>query len=123
MLAGQQAQKLFANHEGIEHFRKALRCAEQLPPEDTVRQRQQSHASLGQMLTSIGQYEPALQHLQEALELAVALADRDAQARACRWISYVYEFRSEFSLALDWIGRDAIFHMNASWARPISFIH
>ncbi|MEO7909450.1 MAG: tetratricopeptide repeat protein [Roseiflexaceae bacterium] len=105
LLAGQQAQKLFANHEGIEHFRKVLRCAEHLPPADTSARRQQSHASLGQMLTSTGQYDPALEHLQEALALAIELADRDAQARACRWISYVYEFRSEFSLALDWIGR------------------
>jgi tetratricopeptide (TPR) repeat protein len=105
MLAGQQAQKLFANHEGIEHFRKALRCAAFLLAEDTVARRQQIHASLGQLLTTTGQYEPALEHLQEALALASTLEDRDAQARACRWIAYVYEFRSEFMLALDWIGR------------------
>jgi adenylate cyclase len=104
MLAGQQAQKLFANHEGIEYFRKALRCAALLPPEDTAAQLQQIHASLGQLLTSTGQYEPALEHLQEALALANSLGDHDAQARACRWIAYVYEFRSEFMLALDWIG-------------------
>ena len=72
MLAGQQAQKLFANHEAIEHFRKALRCAEHLPPRIPRRQRQQIHASLGQLLTSTGQYEPALEHLQEALALAIA---------------------------------------------------
>jgi adenylate cyclase len=105
MLAGQQAQKLFANHDGIEHFRKVLRCAEHLPPADTAAQRQQSHTSLGQLLTSTGQYEPALEHLQEALALASALEDRDAQAQACRWIAYVYELRSEFPLALDWIAR------------------
>jgi predicted ATPase/class 3 adenylate cyclase len=105
MLAGQQAQKLFANHDGIEHFRKALRCAGLLPPEETAARRQQIHASMGQLLTSTGQYEPALEHLQEALGLANALEDRDAQAQACRWIAYVYEFRSEFQLALDWIGR------------------
>ena len=105
MLAGQQAQKLFANHEGIEHFRKALRCAEHLPLEETAAWRQQIHANLGQLLTSTGQYEPALDQLQEALRLADELEDGDAQAQACRWIAYVYEFRSEFSLALDWIGR------------------
>jgi predicted ATPase/class 3 adenylate cyclase len=104
MLAGQQTQKLFANHDGIEHFRKALRCAEHMPLEDTAKRRQQIHASLGQLLTSTGQYEPALDHLQEALALAITLEDRDAQAQACRWIAYVYELRSEFPLALEWIG-------------------
>jgi predicted ATPase/class 3 adenylate cyclase len=105
ILAGQQAQKLFANHEGIEHFRRALRAAEQLLAKDTAAQRQQIHASLGELLTSTGQYESALEHLQEALALARSLGNPDAQARACRWIAYVYEFRSEYPLALDWIER------------------
>jgi predicted ATPase/class 3 adenylate cyclase len=105
LLAGQQAQKLFANHEGIEHFRKALRSAEYLPPNETAAQRQQIHAGLGQLLTSTGQYDAALEHLHAALALAGELGDSDAQARACRWISYVHELRSEFDLALEWIQR------------------
>ena len=103
ILAGQQAQKLFANHEGIEHFRKALRSAEHLPAAETIAQRQQINASLGELLTSTGQYEPALEHLQEALALANALNDNDAKARACRWMARLHENRSEYGLALDWI--------------------
>jgi predicted ATPase/class 3 adenylate cyclase len=104
--AGEQAQKLFANGEAIEHFRKALRCADNLPPgDDTLYERRQIHASLGELLTTTGQYDLALHHLQEALRLSEALGDGEAQARACRWIAYAHELRSEYSLALDWIQR------------------
>jgi tetratricopeptide (TPR) repeat protein len=57
------------------------------------------------MLTTIGQYEEAFEHLQQALVLAEQFDDRDAQARACRWIAYAHEFRSEYAKALEWIER------------------
>ncbi|HEX9369349.1 MAG TPA: tetratricopeptide repeat protein [Roseiflexaceae bacterium] len=104
-LAGQQARKLFANHESIEHFRKALRCAERLPPEETAAERQQIHAGLGELLTSTGQYDPALEHLTEALALATALDAYDAQAHACRWIARLHENRGDYPHALEWIQR------------------
>ncbi|MBK9711398.1 MAG: tetratricopeptide repeat protein [Kouleothrix sp.] len=104
-LAGQQAQKLFANYEGVEFFRKALRCAEHLPAEQTAVERQEIHIRLGELLTNTGQYEPALEQLQAALALAVAGGDTDAQARACRWIARLHEHRGEYPLALDWIQR------------------
>jgi len=103
--AGQQAQKLFANHEGIEHLRKALQCAGQLPEAETHAQRRDIHQSLGELHTATGEYDPALGHLQAALTLSEALADADAQARACRWMAYVYELRSEYPQALAWIER------------------
>jgi class 3 adenylate cyclase/tetratricopeptide (TPR) repeat protein len=101
--AGQQAQRLFVNHEGVEHFRKALLCAGHLPPEHTAGQRQQIHAGLGELLTTTGQYDQALEHLQAALSLAEASGDVEAQARACHRIAYACELRSEYALALGWI--------------------
>jgi predicted ATPase/class 3 adenylate cyclase len=103
MEAGSRAQKLFANHEAIDHFEKALRCAERLPVATTSAQRRQIHGNLGQILTAIGRYEPALAHLHAALALAEQQEDREAQARACRWIARLYENRAEYPPALDWI--------------------
>lgn len=105
LLAGQQAQRLFANHEGAEHLRKALRCAEHLPPESVARERRQIHISLGEVLATLGQYEAALDQLRPALELAQALGDREAEVHACRWIARVYEHRGEYAQALDWLQR------------------
>jgi predicted ATPase/class 3 adenylate cyclase len=101
--AGSRAQKLFANHEAIDHFEKARHCATKLPEDTTGPQRQQIHGSLGQLLTATGQYEPALAHLHTALALAEQRGDPDAQARACRWIARLYENRAEYAAALDWI--------------------
>ncbi|HEX6607276.1 MAG TPA: tetratricopeptide repeat protein [Chloroflexia bacterium] len=103
MEAGSRAQKLFANHEAIDHFEKALRCAEKLPADTTPAQRQLIHGNLGRLLTATGQYEPALAHLHTARTLAEQQGDREAQARACRWIARLYENRAEYAAALDWI--------------------
>jgi class 3 adenylate cyclase/tetratricopeptide (TPR) repeat protein len=102
--AGEQSRRLFANHAGIEHLQKALRAAGQMP-DNTRRQRLSIHHSLGEMLTTINRYDEAFDHLQQALVLAEQFDDRDAQARACRWIAYAYEFRSEYATALQWIER------------------
>ena len=104
MEAGEQSRRLFANHAGIEHMRKALKAAGQLS-DDTRRQRLGIHHNLGEMLTTTGQYDEAFDHLQQALVLAEQFDDRDAQSRACRWIAYAYEFRSEYATALKWIER------------------
>jgi predicted ATPase len=52
--AGQQAQRLFANHEAIDHFTKAQHCAAQLPSAETLAQRLPIHTELGEPLTMTG---------------------------------------------------------------------
>ncbi len=104
-LAGQQAQQLFANHEAIDHFQKALQSAENLPASETAEQRQAIHAALGELSTTTSQFEPALEHLTTAHTLAVERGDRDVQARACRWLAHLHELRGEYSPAFDWIQR------------------
>jgi class 3 adenylate cyclase/predicted ATPase len=115
LAAGQQAQKLFANHEAIDHLEKALESAEHLPSSETSAQRQAIHAALGELLTTTGQYEHALAHLDQALSLAAERNDQDARAHACRWLAQLHELRSEYAPAIEWIqqglvalgGRDA----------------
>jgi len=103
LLAGQQAQKLFANHEAIDHLEKALQSAEHLPPAETQAQRQVIHATLGELLTTTSQYEHALEHLHEARSLAIERDDPDGQAYVCRWLARLYENRGEYIPAFDWI--------------------
>jgi class 3 adenylate cyclase/predicted ATPase len=103
LAAGQQAQKLFANHEAIDHLEKALESAEHLPSSETSAQRQTIHAALGELLTTTGQYEHALAHLDQALSLAAERDDQDARAHACRWLAQLHELRSEYAPAIEWI--------------------
>lgn len=105
LLAGQQAQRLFANHEAIEHFRRVLLSAEHLPPGEALRERQKAYIGLGELCTVTGQHEVALVHLQQALDLALTLADPDAQALACTLFSRVYLKRGELPAVGEWIER------------------
>ncbi len=105
LLAGQQAQKLFANHEAIDHFQKALQSVENLAADETIEPRKVIHTALGELLTTTSQYEQALEHLEKALALAEELDDCDTQARTCRWLARLYENRGEYPLAFDWIQR------------------
>jgi len=107
--AGERAKQLFANHQAIEHFNKALQCTEALDEEtavlETAVQRQHIHLAIGELLTSVGQYDLAREHLTNALALAETQADGDAQANACRWFARSYELQGEYPPALEWIDR------------------
>jgi class 3 adenylate cyclase/tetratricopeptide (TPR) repeat protein len=109
IMAGQHAMRLFANREAIDHFQKALQSAYELAraregsPPQIDGSRQLIHAALGELLTTIGQFAPAEQHLTEAQALAETRGDRDAQARACRWLAWLHQLRGEFPAAFAWI--------------------
>lgn len=106
-LAGQRAQKLFANQNAIDHFTKALQCAANLLPEDanagTSAQRLATLVALGELLTTMGQYDRALEYLTQAYTLSETQNDPDVQARACRWLARLHELRGEYPPALEWI--------------------
>ncbi len=104
-LAGERAVAQFANHEAIDHLAAALQSAERLALGETLEQRQEIHVALGRLLTNTAQYDRALDHLDKALKLAVERGDPDAQARACHWSAEVYESRSEYAPALEWVRR------------------
>ncbi len=101
--AGRQAQRLFANHEAIDHFNKALHCADQLPATETVAQRLLIHTALGELLTTTGQYDQALEHLNTARIIALERDDAHASAHVSRWLARLCELRGEYSNALEWV--------------------
>jgi len=105
MRAGARAHKLYALQEATEHYQEALRRIEKGPADQTVEQRQIVHAALGELLTIASQYEQAVPHLDQALALASARDDADAQAHACRWLARLHELRGEYAPALDWVER------------------
>lgn len=104
-LAGEEAAARFANQEAIQHFLQALQHALYLPPEQIHAERQSVYASLGELLVTTGQYEAAQEHLTHSLALAQERDDRDGQARVYRWLAHLFELRSDYALALNWIER------------------
>lgn len=105
LLAGSQDKQLFANLQSIEHFNKSLSSAEHLPPRETLVQRQQIHADLGELLLTIGRNDEGQEHLRTALALAEELDNPEAQASVCRWMARAYELRAQYEPALEWIDR------------------
>ncbi len=103
--AGGRARRLYALQEAIDHYQQALQLAGRLDQRESLEQRQTIHAALGELLTITAQYEQALPHLDEALELAEACRNPDAQAHACRWLARWHELCGEYPPALDWIQR------------------
>jgi class 3 adenylate cyclase/predicted ATPase len=110
LLAGQQAQRLFANQDAIGHFEKALQSAENLDQGETAVHRQTIHTALGELLTVTSQYDEALEHLNQALSLATASGDEEGQARVCQWLARLHERRGEYASTLEWVqqGLDAL---------------
>jgi predicted ATPase/class 3 adenylate cyclase len=100
-LAGEHAAAQFANQEAIEHFNQALRSVAHL--DKATERRQGIHTAMGELLTTIGQYDQAQEHLEQALALAVECGDDDAQAHACHLLALTYENRGEYPPALDWV--------------------
>jgi class 3 adenylate cyclase/predicted ATPase len=101
--AGQQAKHLFANQEAIEHLTRALHCAESLPFDQTISARQTAQLALGELLTTLGKYDPAREHLTTARELAQQRQEPTAEALACYWLARGSELQGEYPPALDWI--------------------
>ena len=103
ILAAQQERRLFANQSAISHLHKALESASHLPADEIREQRLISHAALGELLTTIGQYDRAEEHLTTARQLAVEQNDNAAEARACRWLARAHELRGDYPAAFEWI--------------------
>ena len=103
LIAGEKAKELYANQQGIDFLEKALKSAEAMSDEETSEKRKAIHLALGELLVSTAQYEPADEHLRSALELAKSLDDKEAEARACRWMGRSLELQGDYALALAWL--------------------
>jgi tetratricopeptide (TPR) repeat protein len=102
-LSGKHAQELFANELAIEHLHKALHSARHLSAQETDERRLEAVVSLGELLTTTGEYDQALDQLLQAREMAAERGYNQRVARACRWLARLHELRSEYMEAVAWI--------------------
>jgi predicted ATPase len=104
-LAGADSAARYANSQAIAYYQRALDSARRLKPAETLSARLSLHTALGELYFTIGQYQTASQHLEQALALAIECGDRDAQARACHRMGRVYESSGDYPRSLEWIQR------------------
>ncbi len=102
-LAGESAAAGYATQQAIHFFNMALECTEHLPGKQTLDDRLAVHAALGELLVTTGQFQPASDHLNQALALSVQSNKPDTRARICRWLARLHENRGEYPQALEWI--------------------
>lgn len=102
--AARHAQREFANDTAVEAYRRVLHAANNVQNEDVSAALLEAHESLGDVLTLLGLYDDALEHLSVAREM-IAGADAAHLADVSRKIAAVYERRSEFDTAFDWLRR------------------
>ncbi|HOT92015.1 MAG TPA: tetratricopeptide repeat protein [Anaerolineae bacterium] len=106
-LAGEYAASRYANQEAIEHYQQALQSLARLDPAATVVQRQEVYTALAELEITVGKYDPAREHLEEALALAAHRGDEDGQGHVCRWMAQMYELRGDYEESLEWIEKGA----------------
>lgn len=125
--AGDKAREVFANEEAIEYYRRALSVAEEGDAAAAVR----VHVSLGDVQELTAKHDEAVQHYARALGRIVerrtsgapprrfgrrirpqrlltgvgseAAPTRRSISEICRKIGLVYERRSDYDLALEWL--------------------
>ncbi len=98
------AQREFANDSAVEAYRRVLQAASAAEGDTTAAQLE-AHESLGDVLTLMGQYDDALEHLESVRQLAIDTGSAPHLADICRKIATVYERRSEFDTAFEWLER------------------
>ena len=96
-----RAQRGFANDIAVSTYQKALLAAKKTD-EDTRDRQLLAHEALGEVLTRIGDYEQALKHYASARELVPEFNSKH-MASVCRKTAEVYERRSEYDAALEWL--------------------
>jgi len=104
LAAGRKAQREYANEVAIAHFERALQAAAELD-EPYDEERLEAHEALGEVLTIVGRYDEALEHLEQAQVLVEAwppsaernrrLADLSGKTAAA------YEAQGNYDAALE----------------------
>ncbi len=108
LVAGRKAQREYANEVAIAHFGRALQAAVEL---DEPREEEQLevHEALGEVLTIVGRYDEALEHLEEArvlVEAQPSSSERDRRlAELYRKTAETYEPQGDYTAAFDWLKR------------------
>jgi class 3 adenylate cyclase/tetratricopeptide (TPR) repeat protein len=91
LLAGDLAERVFANREADQHYRTALELAREL--EDTDRE-VEALEKLAGILTMGARYDQALEMLEEAAQLHRATENREGEACAVAQMGHVYYLRN-----------------------------
>jgi tetratricopeptide (TPR) repeat protein len=110
LAAALHAQREFANDTAILSGQRALEAATNLGPDvDTRRVRVSAHETLGEVRTLVGQYDEALEHYNLArviLESPPSTPGKTPKlAELCRKTAAVYERRSEYEVAFEWLNK------------------
>ena len=104
LMAGQRAQREYANEIAIANFGRALRAAAELE-EPCEEERLEAHEALGEVLTIVGRYDEALEHLEAARQLVEAWpksAERDRRvADIFSEMATAYEAKGNYEVALE----------------------
>lgn len=108
MLVARHAQREFANDIAVSAYERVLIAAGKLEDETALPvERLLAHESLGEVLTLLGRYEEALQQYESARQMVAAEPYSADQARhlaeLCRKTADVYEKRSEYDTAFNWL--------------------
>jgi tetratricopeptide (TPR) repeat protein len=102
LVAGQQAQRLYAVQEAISHYRQARQLLHQVEP--TREQRLCIEEGLGDMLTLRAEHDAALEHFERARSLLSG--DQEMAGRLadlCRKTAMLYERKGEYQAAFEWL--------------------
>ncbi|MCP4425849.1 MAG: tetratricopeptide repeat protein [Chloroflexi bacterium] len=94
--AGEAAQANYANDAALDYYERALPL---LPPGEQAA----VTLKLGQVLELVGQWDAAFERYQAALDTAVSLNDRQAQAQCQTIIGELHRKQGGFDEALSWL--------------------
>jgi tetratricopeptide (TPR) repeat protein len=116
LMAARRAQHEFANDTAVSAYKRVLEAADKLDEEaDAYIERLMAHESLGEVLTLLGRYDDALEHYAAARELVEAEPSSTDRSRhladLCRKTAEVYERRSEYKVAFEWLHK-GLSHLN-----------
>ncbi len=109
--AGMQAQQRFANQAALTLFKTALELAPRLvgiwSPAIRVARLVEIHERLGDLQLLLAEYAAAEAHYREGLRLLAEQADADkhTRVRLHRLLATLFERRSDYDAAFDWIER------------------
>ncbi len=104
--AGRKAQNIYANEAAVHHFRQAIKVAEHVPESED--RQLAAHERLGEVLTTVGDYDEALAHNYQALDLVMVVRASAEEiacrlADLCRKTAFIHEQKSNYAPAFDWL--------------------
>jgi class 3 adenylate cyclase/tetratricopeptide (TPR) repeat protein len=106
-LAGNRAASSYANREALEHFREAWRLIDELDQSRDIREpRLDTAIKLAEVMEPLGEFEPTLVFLEEALQGSESLEDPSRYAKVHYWIGNTFGNLGRYD--------DARKHLNSS---------